>query len=179
MWLFTSNAEKFIALATQRDKVLETQQCMLELMEQKFARLEQLVFDLQLKLGPSDPVRIVITGENAMADLIQFKVVLPAKSAPDVSFREVTLIINDGTPDIRNLAADALELNALEGPQDATVSVSLVDVDDKGNRSIPSTASLLLTDNVAPPQPGEIGLEITGETHVDDVPTDPAADPAV
>lgn len=179
MWLFTSNAEKFIALTTQRDKVLETQQRMLELMEQKFASLEQLVFDLQLKLGPSDPVRIVITGENAMADLIQFKIVLPPKSAPDVAVRELTVTIGDGTADIRNLSADASVLDGLEGAQGATVSVSLVDVDDQGNRSSASTASLVLTDNVAPPQPGEIGLEITGETHVDDAPTDPPADPAV
>ena len=149
----------------------------------KLLIVENLVCDLLLKSKPG-PVGITITGERSeegMADIIKFSVSLPPKAAPDVVNRELTIVIGGGEPDVRNLDADVNVVEGLEGPQDAMVEVSLVDVDDGGNRSDASVASATLLDTVAPPQPGTLGIEVLGESFVDDEPVadEPVADEPV
>ena len=133
---------------------------------ERFDALEELLFDLLLK-GKPGPVTFTILGERrviGMADQIQFSVNLPAKAAPDVVSRELTIVVGGGEPDVRTLGGDVLVVEGLEGDQDATVELSLVDIDDGDNRSEPSTASGVLLDTVAPPQRGALAIEVIGET---------------
>jgi hypothetical protein len=138
----------------------------IDALDRKLDVVEGLLFDLLLK-GKPGLVTFTIVGERSvigMADQIQFSVNLPAKAAPDVVSRELTVVIGDGEPDVRALAGDVLVVEGLEGDQDATVELSLVDIDDGGNRSEPSTASGVLVDTVAPPTPGALAIEVIGET---------------
>jgi hypothetical protein len=140
--------------------LLSNQRRLLWYMCQRFDRLDADVHKLLLRLGPG-AVKILATGEKNMA--ITFKVQLPAKSAADVVARELTVKIGDSEPIFTELAADAAEVDELQGPEGAEVEVSLVDIDDAGNRSEPSVATAVLADTFAPPKPGELGIQLTGE----------------
>jgi len=109
------------------------------------------------------PLLVIIAGEDQMADKIMFRVVLPAPSAADVVTRELTVDIN-GTVQVLTLAVEDTNPLEFSGDQGAQVSVSLVDIDDFGNRS--EAASMMpqqLADNFAPPAPGDLGFELVGE----------------
>lgn len=98
-----------------------------------------------------------------MADLLQFEVILPPASAPDVAVRNVTIDIN-GNVNTLTLEHDVNRIENLEGEQGATVTITLVDVDDTDNESEPSVKTVVLVDTIAPPKPGEIGLTVVNET---------------
>lgn len=100
-------------------------------------------------------------------DMIRFVVVLPDEPTPDVVKREVTVTFADGT----SASVDAMGRAAGDsaefiGQQDSVVKVSVVNVDDAGNKSEPRVAEFTLVDTFAPAQPGEIGLRATGEETV-------------
>lgn len=109
-------------------------------------------------------MKIVFLGEDR--NMLQFKVLLPLlASGHDVASRELTVQIDDGEAVVYTVAADVLEVDGLSGEQDATVLLTLVDIDDADNRSIePSTLEAVLTDTIPPAKPGELSLVVTGET---------------
>lgn len=125
-------------------------------------KMERALYDLMLR-APAGPVRIQVTGDAQMADTLQFEVILPPVAAPDVVSREVAVDI-DGTLATFTVAGDVTKLENLEGAQGATVTVTLVDVDDAGNKSEPSVKIAVLADTFAPPKPGEIDLVVINET---------------
>lgn len=108
-----------------------------------------------------------------MADLITFNIVLPPVGAPDVVVRELTISVEGKDTIVQNLDAVVTAIHDLSGPQGAEVSVSLVDIDDAGNRSPQVNATTILTDIFSPPAPDQIGFELTGEVHS----ADPAPEP--
>jgi len=150
-------------LDTKADTHYKHLQQQVSQLQQQQLQLRELLYDLLLK-GKPGPVQIVITGESDM-DQIQFKVVLPPVSAPDVTEREVSVKVGDAEAGVSKLDKGALEITGLNGNEGAEVKVELVDIDNAGNRSPASTASITLVDTVPPPQPGQIGLMVTGETH--------------
>jgi hypothetical protein len=97
-------------------------------------------------------------------DMIQFKVVLPEVADSDVVSRELSVKIGEGEPDVRIVAAGVVEVEGFEGPQNAPVVLSLLDIDDAENRSEPSTLETVLADTFPPAKPGELSLVATGET---------------
>lgn len=107
------------------------------------------------------PLRLTVISEDR--DMLQFKLVLPAPGAPDVVSRELSVKVGEGDAVVQPLAPDALEVVGFEGADNAVVAVSLVDIDDAGNRSEAREQQFTLTDTIAPPQPGEIGLQVTAE----------------
>lgn len=109
-------------------------------------------------------------------NVILFDVTLPPASAPDVVRRELTVEIN-GVPVVNELPADTLSMAGLQGPQGALVRLSLVDIDDAGNRSPESVLEATLLDTFAPPQPGQMGVTVTGEMVLAD-PVEPEPVPA-
>jgi hypothetical protein len=115
-----------------------------------------------------------------MADKILFRVVLPAPSAADVVTRELTVDIN-GTVQVLTLAVEDSNPLEFSGDQGAQVSVSLVDIDDFGNRSAAtSTMPQQLADNFAPPAPGDLGFELVGEILDDTIEiSEEAAEPEI
>lgn len=105
----------------------------------------------------------IIGGVNV--DLIKFKVTVPEEATTDVVSRNVKVTFADGSEGVDvvdgRLAGATKEFS---GPQDSTVAVSIWNVDDAGNLSVePRSFSAVLVDTVAPPTPGEAGLEIVGE----------------
>lgn len=161
MWFWKSTTQKKLdQILANQQVLLENQKRLLRWSQLRFNRIDSLLYDLLLKSKPGK-IYILVTGERAMA--ITFKVVLPPVSAPDVVKRELSVKIGDADPIFTELAADATEVDELEGAQDAEVEVSLVDIDDAGNRSEASVATAVLADTFAPPKPGELGIELTGE----------------
>ena len=94
---------------------------------------------------------------------ISFKVVLPELTDADVVSRELSVQVGDMPPDVRALPTDATEAADYSGPQDAPIKLSLVDIDDAGNRSEASTLEAKLVDVFPPATPGVLSLVETGE----------------
>ena len=122
------------------------------------------------------PGPLTIKGQITMADRIQFQVALPAppETLNDISHGKLTVDI----PGEEQIVLDSLTLDQetvgpFEGPQDSEVTLSFVYVDDAGNESEPSEATVTLIDTFPPPAPGALGITVTGETHAPEVPTDP------
>jgi hypothetical protein len=94
---------------------------------------------------------------------IQFKIVLPPVADADAVDRELSVQIGDGEPEVESVGIETREVYGHEGPQDSTVRLSLVNIDDAANRSEPSVLEAVLTDTVPPAQPGELAIVATGE----------------
>lgn len=106
------------------------------------------------------------SGDESMPDTIKFVVVLPEEGTPDVVSRFVTVGFQDGTSDTDTVDGRAAgESKEFAAPQDSTISVRVVNVDDAGNESEPRDQEFTVADTIAPPQPGEVGLRATGEEH--------------
>jgi hypothetical protein len=88
------------------------------------------------------------------------KFALPTPGASDVAQRELTVTVNGGDPPlVRTYTAPATESDEWVFALNDNLSVSLVDIDTSGNRSQPSAAfTMTVTDTVAPPQPGALGV---------------------
>ena len=114
------------------------------------------------RLTEPGPLRVFITGEFPM-DTIQFKVSLPPLAEPnDVVMRELTVTIG-AVSDVLSIPKTQTEVTGLSGDQDAAGNLSLVDIDDAGGRSAASTLDFVLLDTIPPPQPGALGIVVTGE----------------
>lgn len=159
-------AQQAVIIAKQ-NHVLLAQENALKETRSRFDAIDATLRDILLRCSNPGPLRLVITGEDPMADKILFQVVLPPKSAADVVRRELLVSFADGTEDLIELTASDTVTENLKGDQDSDVTLSLVDIDDAGNRSEPSVATFTLQDTVAPPQPGELGIKITGEEVAD------------
>lgn len=160
MWPFSHIIERL-------NKIIAQQEAILDIIETKFAENETLLYDLLLRLGHTQPIIIVCIGESFMPDKILFNIILPPKAAPDVIEREVVVKIDDVETQF-NIPGDQTLIEAYEGDQGALVTVSLIDIDDAGNRSPASVSPvIILVDTIAPPQPGQIGLEIFDEKFAD------------
>ena len=96
--------------------------------------------------------------------MLTFSVDLPPAGASDVTTRELSVKVGESDAVIRTLAGSDVEAGGFEGEQDTEVFLSLIDVDDKGNRSEPREQTATLFDNLAPPQPGQLGIRVTAET---------------
>lgn len=95
--------------------------------------------------------------------MLKFKLVLPAPGASDVVSRKITVKIGEQDVLDAELSGDALETAEMSGVDNDPVVGSLVDVDDAGNMSPAREFSFVLVDSIAPPQPGELGIVVTGE----------------
>lgn len=99
--------------------------------------------------------------------VIMFKFGLPGLAYTSGIKRELTVRVDDGTPDIKVIEADGLpEVTGYEGPIGAVVKATLVDIDDAGNRSAASTCEFTLKDIYAPATPGPLVPQQTGEKDV-------------
>lgn len=118
-----------------------------------------------LRLRKPGLVLLKLVGES---DMLQFKLLLPPPGAKDVVERKLSVSVN-GSPTINvSYPGSATESEVIACPDDAEVNGTLVDIDDRGNQSPASEFSFVVTDTIAPPKPGEIGLQVVAE--VDDPP---------
>lgn len=96
-------------------------------------------------------------------EMLFFNLALPAAGAADVVSRQVVVTIGTGSPQTLSLAATDLVTPELSGNDNDTVVGTLVDTDDAGNASPAREFSFVLTDTIAPAQPGEVGLNVLRE----------------
>lgn len=108
-------------------------------------------------------LRVVGEFKKGSVSMLRFKLVLPAPGASDVASRELSIKIGEGEPTGDILPGTALESGEFTGQDGEGVSGELTDIDDAGNRSPARAYAFFLSDTLAPPQPGEIGLVVTGE----------------
>jgi hypothetical protein len=166
--MYNTGFDKLEQILAQQAQILKNQETLAQEFKTQIAQLIALVQTNGTKKKPG-PVLFIIAGEDPMADKILFRVVLPEPSAADVTTRELTVDI-DGVTQVLTLCVNDTNPLEFSGAQGAQVCVSLVDIDDAGNRS--AAASMMpqqLTDNFAPPAPGDLGFEIIGESPDDTI----------
>ena len=107
-------------------------------------------------------VRMVSEGRNGMS---KFALVLPAPGANDVVSRELVFAVNGGDPVTQALPGSAEKSEEFDAIESDIVTGTLVDIDDATpeNRSEPRVFELVLSDTIAPPQPGEVGAVMVSE----------------
>lgn len=130
---------------------------------QLLERLVVLASEILKVLRLRKPGMVFIRIYKEEGGVMKFKLTLPSPGAKDVVSRKLTVAIGTDTPieaALDGAALESLEMSASDG---ATVSGSLVDVDDAGNVSDPSTFSFIITDTIPPPAPGVVGLVITSD----------------
>lgn len=120
-------------------------------------KLDKVLFCLS-KPGKMTIFNVCERSNIQMSDTIVFNVLLPPKSAPDVVARKFTFTVGDGDPTVLDLNPEQVSVDNLEGPEGAIVNLSLVDIDNAGLESQPSTLTVTIVDTFAPPAPGQIGL---------------------
>src|SRR5688572_12396417 len=103
-----------------------------------------------------------------MADKIVFDVNLPSLPTPnDVASRELSWSFDRGAgveiQPIVSAGPTDLAVSGLGAPQDSSVHLSLVDVDNAGNRSPESVFDFVATDSVAPGSPGTLSVNVVEE----------------
>lgn len=169
MWPFRSNKkqldeiERICHLIIKAQIILATDN---KFLAKRLAIIEGKIDSIRRRLGPG-LISIKVLGELEMADKLSFVVYLPQKAAPDVVSRELTVDIG-GQTQVLELDADQTEVPSLVGLQGDKVVLSLVDVDDAGLRSEASVIEAVLEDTFAPPKPGVLGFEVTGEIFDDE-----------
>ena len=86
----------------------------------------------------------------------------PAVDA-DVTGRQLTVVVNGEVLSVVELAGSATDLGEVKVEQNSNVTLSLVDVDDAGNRSQPAVLDFVATDTIPPAQPGSFGVTLARE----------------
>ena len=117
----------------------------------------------------SKPGQVTILPKEQVMDKITFKVLLPTLTDADVVSRELTVKVADGTPVIKTVAQDVVSIDGFDGLQGTAVQLSLVDIDDAGNRSEASTITAVLKDVFPPAKPGFLSIVQTGEVITPDI----------
>lgn len=128
------------------------------------------------------PLKVKITMSTSYC---LFDVLLPVIEAPhDVTKRvlEVESHLDDLLLGKQNIALspDAISVIGLKALMGSDVKLSLVHVDGSGNVSAPAKLEFVAADTVAPPEPGKLGVIITGQEIVEDAePVPPPEEPVV
>lgn len=106
-----------------------------------------------------------------MADVLTYKVSAAPVVDADVVERQMILVLNDdhAAPVLRLFTREQTDLGTIDVPQDAKVLLTLVDVDDAGNRSEPAVLEFVATDTLPPAQPGGLGVALVAEKAAEDV----------
>ena len=81
----------------------------------------------------------------------------------DVVSRELTVVVGGEVVETKSFAGSDVLLGEVSVPQDAAVVLTLVDVDDAGNRSQPAVVEFIAKDTIAPVQPGAFGVSLVRE----------------
>lgn len=110
-------------------------------------------------------VKQIERADENMADTMTYEIAVGGPATQDVVSRELTVVVDGVYRDPVVFPAYEVSFGRISVPQDSEVVVSLVDVDDAGNRSEPSTVSFKAIDVVPPAAPGGLNVTVVGETH--------------
>ncbi len=111
----------------------------------------------------------IVQGEKTM---LKFAVGLPTidaadPNASDIDHRTLTVTIDAGAPivtTVTDLTTTTVADPGYVGNVGSVVTASLVDSDASGNNSPQRDETATLTDTIAPPEPGEFQIGVTGQT---------------
>ncbi len=115
-----------------------------------------------------------------MADVLVYKVSVGPVVDKDVVERQLVVAVNGVEVDeTTTFSADSTDLGEIRVKQDDKVLLTLVDVDDAGNRSEPAVFEFVAVDTLPPAQPGAFGVTLVAEEEADAVvePETPAVEP--
>lgn len=128
-------------------------------------RIADSLAAMRFQFSTPGQLRVVFTQKwrNGTVDTIKFKVILPELVDADVVSRELTVQVADLPPAVSTVDKLTTEVDGFSGEQNAPVKISLIDIDDAGNRSEPSVLEASLLDTFPPAKPGELSLVETGE----------------
>lgn len=104
-------------------------------------------------------------GRDMMANVLVYKVSVGATVDADVVERQLVVARNgNSSPDeFKVFSADTTDLGEIRATQGDTVLLTLVDVDDAGNRSEPAVLEFVAEDTIPPAKPGEFGVTLVKE----------------
>ena len=105
-----------------------------------------------------------------MSDVLTYRVSVGPVVDADVIERHLVVAV-DGivTADgVKVFPGAATELGEVSVPQGASVLLTLVDVDDAGNRSEPAELEFAAEDTLPPAQPGAFGVTLVREERATD-----------
>lgn len=128
------------------------------------ANLKEIFRLLNIIVKPPKPDGISFLISEKENGMLKFVLTLPQAGAADVVARKLTVKVGEADAETFDLAGDVVESQEFECEDNAEVTGSLVDVDDAGNESAASEFSFVIVDTLAPPQPGEVGVKVTGES---------------
>jgi hypothetical protein len=143
--------------------ILDAQKAILDnqnVLRKQLEILTEAVYDMMLRDGPGE-MSLTIEREDFMS--LIYSLNLPTKSAPDVAVRRLSVTEGTNEPVLFELDSNVLVKEGLRGARDAEIHAELVDVDGNGNASPASVFDGVLVDTFPPPQPGEMGITVTGE----------------
>lgn len=115
---------------------------------------------------------------ESMADILTYRVSVGPVVDADVVERQLVVAV-DGVVPVdawKYFPGDATDLGEVSVPQGATVLLTLIDVDDAGNRSEPAVLEFVAADTLPPAQPGSFGVTLVSEKPADVVPEDKPVD---
>lgn len=115
-------------------------------------------------------LRVKQIGRDVMADVLVYKVSVGPVVDKDVVERQLVVAVNGVTPvdEFKVFPANSTDLGEIRVKQDDKVLLTLVDVDDAGNRSAPAVFEFVATDTLPPAQPGSFGVTLVAEESVED-----------
>jgi hypothetical protein len=118
---------------------------------------------------PHQPVALTvfqIRSNLTMADVLTYRVSVGPVVDGDVVTRELSVYVNgsdNGPREVRQYEATATDLGDVLVEQGSSVVLTVVDVDDAGNRSEPAVLEFVATDTLPPAQPGALGVTLVSE----------------
>lgn len=112
-----------------------------------------------------------------MADLLTYAVVVAPPTDSDVVTRVFSVDVNGENKGATSFAGNSVDLGTVTVPQNAEVVLTLVDVDDAGNSSVPAFHRFVAVDTLPPAQPGGFVLTLVGEKAVPEVTPAPEVTP--
>ncbi len=133
-----------------------------------FAIRDELALQRQGPPKPPTPKPFTVTliserTEDDM-DFLTYSATLPKVPAGTDVTTQLFDVSVDGTAQPQQSLAKDAGTATFEVPQDSNVSLSLVYVDDAGNKSAPQAQAFVAKDTIAPEAPGAFGeITLTGE----------------
>lgn len=98
-----------------------------------------------------------------MADSLTYTISAGPVVDADVVSRVLTVVVGGEEPSERSFPGSSVDFGLITVPQDTTVVLTLVDVDDAGNKSVPAVVEFVAADTLPPSQPGGLGVTLVSE----------------
>lgn len=114
-------------------------------------------------VGQRAPGLVFIKVLREEEEMLFFTLALPPAGASDVVKRTLVVKVGGGDEQTISLSGTDVVTEELSGNDNDAVVGTLVDTDDAGNDSPAREFSFVLTDTIAPPQPGELGITVVRE----------------